>query len=168
MNAPNAYRCLVVDVFTLHPLEGNPLAVFPGAMNMDEGLMQRIERELNLAETAFVFPATHPDCAVSVRIFTPRREMIVAGHPTIGRLVKAQHRHGMRPAHVHFIISAPGFKSVTTVFYLKDDPYLESDTVFGVTEPLVGMVAEQDPSSPIRGLPALRFDFQLRSADLNP
>ena len=84
MNAPNAYRYLVVDVFTQHPLEGNPLAVFPSALGMDDVLMQRIAKELNLAETAFVFPATHPDCAVSVRIFTPRREMIFAGHPTIG------------------------------------------------------------------------------------
>ena len=84
MNAPSAYRYVVVDVFTRHPLEGNPLAVFPNAVNMDEGLMQRIARELNLAETAFVCPATHPDCAVSVRIFTPTREMIFAGHPTIG------------------------------------------------------------------------------------
>jgi hydroxyquinol 1,2-dioxygenase len=86
----------------------------------------------------------------------------------VGRLVKAQHRHGMRPAHVHYIVSAPGFKSVTTAIYLKDDPYLESDTVFGVTESLVGAVVEQDPSSPVSGLPALRFDFQLRSDDSNP
>jgi hydroxyquinol 1,2-dioxygenase len=85
----------------------------------------------------------------------------------VGQLVKAQHRHGMRPAHVHYIVSAPGFKSVTTAIYLKDDPYLESDTVFGVTESLVGAVAEHDPSSPIPGLPALRFDFQLRSGDCN-
>ena len=81
----------------------------------------------------------------------------------VGRLVKAQDRHGMRPAHVHYIISAPGFKSVTTAIYLKDDPYLETDTVFGVTESLVGEVVDHDPSSPIPDLPALRFDFQLRS-----
>jgi hydroxyquinol 1,2-dioxygenase len=83
----------------------------------------------------------------------------------VGRLVKAQHRHGMRPAHVHYIVSAPGFKSVTTAIYLEGDPYLETDTVFGVTESLVGKVAEQDPSSPVPGLPTLRFDFRLRSAN---
>lgn len=86
----------------------------------------------------------------------------------VGRLVKAQRRHGMRPAHVHYIVSAPGFKSLTTAIYLQDDPYLETDTVFGVTESLVGVVAEQDPSSPIPGLPALRFDFKLRSTGHNP
>src|SRR5271166_6540911 len=84
MNAPATYRYLVVDVFSRHPLEGNPLAVFPSAVNMDDGLMQRIAKELNLAETAFVFPATHPDCAARVRIFTPMKEMIFAGHPTVG------------------------------------------------------------------------------------
>lgn len=81
----------------------------------------------------------------------------------VGRLVSAQHRHGMRPAHVHYIVSAPGFKSVTTAIYLEGDPYLDSDTVFGVTQSLVGSVAQQDPCAPIPGFPALRFDFRLRS-----
>lgn len=84
MSSPGAYRYLVVDVFTQLPLEGNPLAVFPNALNMDDRLMQKIARELNLVETAFVFPATRPDCAVRVRIFTPAKEMIFAGHPTVG------------------------------------------------------------------------------------
>ena len=84
MNASHAYRYLVVDVFTRNPLEGNALAVFPQASRMDDGLMQRIARELNLAETAFVFPATRKDCNVGVRIFTPTKEMVFAGHPTIG------------------------------------------------------------------------------------
>jgi trans-2,3-dihydro-3-hydroxyanthranilate isomerase len=84
MNTPDTYRYLVVDVFTQRPLEGNPLAVFPQASSMDDMLMQRIARELNLAETAFVVPANHADCTVGVRIFTPTKEMIFAGHPTIG------------------------------------------------------------------------------------
>jgi trans-2,3-dihydro-3-hydroxyanthranilate isomerase len=84
MNASQAYRYVVVDVFTRNPLEGNALAVFPQASKMDDLLMQKIARELNLAETAFVFPATRKDCNVGVRIFTPTREMVFAGHPTIG------------------------------------------------------------------------------------
>ena len=39
---------------------------------------------MNLAETTFVLPAENPDCVARVRIFTPKREMIFAGHPTIG------------------------------------------------------------------------------------
>lgn len=84
MGAKTDFRYRVVDVFTERPLEGNPLAVFPDASGLDATTMQRIARELNLAETAFVLPSTREDCAVRVRIFTPSKEMRFAGHPTIG------------------------------------------------------------------------------------
>jgi trans-2,3-dihydro-3-hydroxyanthranilate isomerase len=84
MSAPGSYRYLVVDVFTQNALEGNALGVFPQASGMDDVLMQKIAKELNLAETAFILPATRPDCNVKVRIFTPTREMVFAGHPTVG------------------------------------------------------------------------------------
>lgn len=84
MIPPSSYRYRVVDVFTQHPLEGNPLAVFPDASGMDDVTMQKIAKELNLSETTFVVPATRAGCAVRVRIFTPAREMVFAGHPTIG------------------------------------------------------------------------------------
>lgn len=77
-----AYR--VVDVFTEQVLEGNALAVFTDASGIEPATMQRIARELNLAETTFVLPATRSDCVARVRIFTPRRELQFAGHPTIG------------------------------------------------------------------------------------
>ncbi len=84
MNNPGSYRYRVVDVFTDRPLEGNALAVFPDASDLDDATMQKIARELNLSETTFVSPATRSDCDVNVRIFTPTREMVFAGHPTIG------------------------------------------------------------------------------------
>ena len=84
MLGERSYRYRVVDVFTDRPLEGNALAVFPDAAAIDGKTMQRIARELNLAETAFVLPSTRADCAAQVRIFTPLREMLFAGHPTIG------------------------------------------------------------------------------------
>jgi trans-2,3-dihydro-3-hydroxyanthranilate isomerase len=73
-----------VDVFTNQPLEGNSLAVFPDASGLDDGAMHRIARELNLSETTFVFPPTRTDYVASVRIFTPSKELVFAGHPTIG------------------------------------------------------------------------------------
>ena len=82
MESATAYRYRVVDVFTENPLEGNPLAVFPQARNLDASTMQRIAKELNLSETAFVLPSA--DCSARVRIFTPARELPFAGHPTIG------------------------------------------------------------------------------------
>ncbi len=65
-------------------MEGNPLAVFPDASGIDGATMQKIARELNLSETAFVVSSTRPKCAANVRMFTPMREMAFAGHPTIG------------------------------------------------------------------------------------
>ena len=78
------YRYRVVDVFTRVPLEGNPLAVFPDSRGIDTGTMQRIAKELNLSETVFFEPPRLADCAVAFRIFTPTREMLFAGHPTVG------------------------------------------------------------------------------------
>jgi len=79
-----AYRYRVVDVFTEQPLEGNPLAVFPDASGLDDTTMQKIAKELNLSETVFILPPTRSDCIARVRIFTPTREMLFAGHPTVG------------------------------------------------------------------------------------
>jgi|SRR5688572_28366116 len=79
-----SYRYLTMDVFSEQVLQGNQLAVFPNASGISDVTMQQIAAELNLAETAFIFPATRADCAVGVRIFTPKRELSFAGHPTIG------------------------------------------------------------------------------------
>ncbi|MES2293972.1 MAG: PhzF family phenazine biosynthesis protein [Pseudomonadota bacterium] len=72
-----------VDVFTHTPLEGNPLAVFPGADGMTEAQMQNIARELNHSETTFVL---HPTAGgdAHVRIFGQNAELPFAGHPTLG------------------------------------------------------------------------------------
>lgn len=83
MNVRKSLRYRVVDVFTAEPLEGNPLAVFPDASGLDGVTMQRIARELNLSETVFATRAKAGGAAC-VRIFTPMREMVFAGHPTIG------------------------------------------------------------------------------------
>lgn len=77
-----AYR--VVDVFTQQPLEGNALAVFTNPEGLDDATMQKIAKEMNLAETTFVLPPTRLNCVARVRIFTPTQEMVFAGHPTIG------------------------------------------------------------------------------------
>jgi trans-2,3-dihydro-3-hydroxyanthranilate isomerase len=78
------YRYHLVDVFTTEPFEGNPLAVFTDAQGLDDRAMQLIARELNLSETTFCFPATRPGCVAQVRIFTVAKELMFAGHPTIG------------------------------------------------------------------------------------
>ncbi|KAF1983967.1 putative catechol 1,2-dioxygenase [Aulographum hederae CBS 113979] len=54
-----------------------------------------------------------------------------------GMLLKLLDRHPMRPAHIHLMISADDYKPVTTQIFPKDDPYLETDTVFAVKDDLV-------------------------------
>src|SRR5215471_6464025 len=99
-----SYRYRIVDVFTEMPLEGNALAVFPDATDLDTEHMQKIARELNLSETTFVVPSSRPDCAVGVRIFTPTREMLFAGHPTIGTSFVLL-EEGIVPANTeHFVL----------------------------------------------------------------
>jgi len=79
-----SYRYQVVDVFTQTPLEGNPVAVFMDAANLEVATMQKIALELCVPETVFVVPSRRADCVARLRIFTPRQEMDFAGHPTIG------------------------------------------------------------------------------------
>lgn len=104
MGSESPFRYRVVDVFTEHPLEGNALAVFPDAAAIDGTTMQRIARELNLAETAFVLPPTRADCAAQVRIFTPGKEMLFAGHPTIGTSFVLVDEGLVRPVGGEFVL----------------------------------------------------------------
>jgi len=78
-----AFRYVVCDVFTDEPLAGNQLAVFTDAREIPEEQLQRLAKELNLAETTFVYPAA-ADGHVRMRIFTPATELPFAGHPTLG------------------------------------------------------------------------------------
>jgi len=55
----------------------------------------------------------------------------------VGQLLVATARHPYRPAHIHFIVSADAYQSVTTELFVDGDPYLDSDAVFGVRESLV-------------------------------
>src|SRR5579863_7346613 len=73
-----------LDVFTETPLAGNPLAVVFDAPGLDDARMQAIAAEFNLSETVFVFEPRNAVNSARVRIFTPKRELPFAGHPTIG------------------------------------------------------------------------------------
>jgi hydroxyquinol 1,2-dioxygenase len=55
----------------------------------------------------------------------------------VGDLLRATGRHNMRPAHLHVIASAAGFRTVVTELYTDDDPWISSDAVFGVKPSLV-------------------------------
>src|SRR5882724_5051258 len=73
-----------LDVFTDRPFTGNQLAVFLDAAGLDERQMQHIANEMAFPETTFVLPPETSGTDARVRIFTPFRELPMAGHPTIG------------------------------------------------------------------------------------
>jgi catechol 1,2-dioxygenase len=75
-----------------------------------------------------------------------------AGYPVpndgpAGALLKAQKRHNMRPAHLHFLVYKPGYKTIASQVYVQDDPYLETDSQFGVTKALIGNYKKESDSS---------------------
>ena len=55
----------------------------------------------------------------------------------VGEILRAMGRHPMRPAHIHFMISAKGYEQLITHLFVKNDPYLDSDAVFGVKDSLI-------------------------------
>ena len=85
-------RFQTLDVFTETALAGNPLAVVLDAEGLDDARMQAIAGEFNLSETVFVFEPRNPINTARVRIFTPKRELPFAGHPTVGTAALIAHR----------------------------------------------------------------------------
>jgi hydroxyquinol 1,2-dioxygenase len=55
----------------------------------------------------------------------------------VGRMLVATGRHPWRPAHIHFLVKAPGYQTLVTHLFREGDPYLDSDVVFGVRSSLV-------------------------------
>jgi trans-2,3-dihydro-3-hydroxyanthranilate isomerase len=73
-----------LNVFANRPFTGNQLAVFLDAEGTDDKRMQRIANEMAFPETTFVFPPEVSETDARVRIFTPSRELPMAGSPTVG------------------------------------------------------------------------------------
>lgn len=79
----------------------------------------------------------------------------------VGAMLKHLGRHPYRPAHMHYLVTADGYQKLITHTFVGEDPYLESDAVFGVKSTLVA------PFEPIAGERALwksEFDFVLVKA----
>ncbi len=86
-----------------------------------------------------------------------------------GQLLKRQRRQHFRPAHLHVLINKPGFKTQVTQVYVNDDPRLEVDPQFGVTERLVGQYVRHDEKAAEPDVKApwwtLDYTFVLRPGD---
>lgn len=81
----------------------------------------------------------------------------------VGALIKAQGRHNMRPAHIHFMIHKAGYKTQFSQLYSNDDPHLETDVQFGVTQALVGnyLLHENEPA-PAPDVPGRWYSLEHR------
>lgn len=81
----------------------------------------------------------------------------------VGDLLKATGRHPWRPAHLHFLIKAPGYETLITHVFRSDDPYLDSDAVFGVRRSLIADWKPQADESYL-----VEYDFVLNPASRQP
>ncbi|TAK87105.1 MAG: hydroxyquinol 1,2-dioxygenase [Betaproteobacteria bacterium] len=85
----------------------------------------------------------------------------------VGELLRATGNHKMRPAHMHAIVSAPGYQQVITHVFVDGDPYLDSDAVFAVKDSLIGKYSKVDSPEEAKrlGMPnpftKLEWDFRL-------
>ena len=107
-----------VDVFSNKLFGGNPLAVFLNGEDFAEYQLQQVAKEMNLSETTFISPPSHPDADFDVRIFTPGKEIPFAGHPTLGTAFVLKHAGLISSTKNHLLLN---FKSGLVSVYLQDD-----------------------------------------------
>lgn len=99
----------------------------------------------------------------------PRSYPIPTDGP-VGALLAAAGRHPFRPAHLHFMIAAPGHETLVTHIFVKGDEYLDSDVVFGVKDSLVADFEPRSQTVTLNGERIdcphryLRYDFSLQGA----
>ena len=89
----------------------------------------------------------------------------------VGEMILQTRRHPMRPAHVHFLVDAPGFEPLITHVFIDGDKYLDTDVVFGVKNELIAKVEKRtDPTAP-DGKPAaapwhlMAYDFRMKPGE---
>jgi hydroxyquinol 1,2-dioxygenase len=93
---------------------------------------------------------TDPDGGFRFRTVVPSHYPIPTDGP-VGALLAATERHPFRPAHIHFLVSAPGHATLTTHIFVQGSPYLDGDAVFAVKRSLVADFAEgRDPADAAR------------------
>jgi len=108
-----------VDAFSDVPFGGNPAGVVPSAIGLNHSQMLEISREMNLSETAFIFPLKEESADYEVRFFTPTQEVDLCGHATIAsffalaskgmitgrsniKIVKQKTKAGILPVELYF------------------------------------------------------------------
>ena len=86
----------------------------------------------------------------------------------VGEMILQTRRHPMRPAHVHFLVDAPGYEPLITHVFIDGDKYLDSDVVFGVKDELVAKIEKRTDALMPDGKPAdgpwhlMTYEFRMK------
>jgi hydroxyquinol 1,2-dioxygenase len=86
----------------------------------------------------------------------------------VGEMIIQTHRHAMRPAHVHFLVNAPGYEPLITHVFMAGDKYLDSDVVFGVKDDLIAKIEKRTDALMPDGKPAevpwhlMTYEFRMK------
>ncbi len=147
------------------PLAGVELDVWQTAPNGLYDVQDPQQPDMNLRGVFVTDAAGHYE----LRTVRPNAYPIPDDGP-VGKLLRATKRHPYRPAHVHFRVSAPGCQVLTSALYVADDPYLQSDAVFGQKDALTVALTRHDSAAAAERWGAkapfylTQFDFALQSA----
>lgn len=128
---PATLRGRVTDL-SGRPLSGALLDVWQNASNRLYAVQDPSQTPTNLRGRF----RTDEDGRFAFRTIRPVPYTIPDDGP-VGHMLAATRRHPWRPAHIHFLVSAPGHKTLVTHIFDGDSDYLESDAVFGVRDSLV-------------------------------
>src|SRR5262249_18254425 len=87
---------------------------------------------------------TQPDGSYAIRTVAPIAYTIPMDG-TVGELMNRTNISHMRPAHIHFAVSSPGYHGLVTHLFQRGDDYIETDVVYGVKEPLIVDFVKKPP-----------------------
>jgi len=154
VRSPTPGPALFVDAF-FRDAKGNPIvgAEVDVWHSSPEGFYENqdpVQADMNLRGKFL----TDADGHISFRSVKPAGYPIPIDGPT-GDLLRAQGRHNMRPAHLHFLACKDGYKTLISQLYVPDDKFIDTDVQFGVTRHLIGNYVrrdnEQAPAGDVKG-----------------
>jgi len=165
-NGAHGERCFVSGTVKGNDGEGIAGADISVWQSDDEGYYDVQRTELD-----------HPQARGGLRSLADGRfyfkSIVAAPYPIpndgpVGKMLSAVGRHPWRPAHLHFMIKAPGYETLITHVFRAGGPYLDSDAVFGVRSSLIADWVRHEPGSPepdgtsaITAFYTLNYDFKL-------
>ncbi|MFV8827901.1 PhzF family phenazine biosynthesis protein [Alkalihalobacterium sp. APHAB7] len=145
-----------VDAFTNEPFGGNPAGVVPDATQLTEDEMQKIARELNLSETAFLMTIEDKDVDFRVRFFTPTQEIDFCGHATLAAAWTMATEHGWldRATSIHFKTNI----GIVPIDFSKRGEELQSVIMTQATPQIKDIEADIETISKLVGISASELD----------